>query len=270
MDTSKELLFKSTGNITLEELTAIYPGMLPGDIVLKFAEHKNFDAARAAFQAWDERSIMEMSNLLSQDYRQEEKSYSTRDKYIAMIFLKALVNEWDANRLEQRGRRLKVPIQQQKAAELLAIRLKGVLPHIDLAGTDFTIDWRLRELRETDEPWKNISFKDMEISESGEEYLCFFNTETHRRYLPEDDITELPENVVVLEIPNELQLDPIAVARESGMGYAELLADHPIQSDLSAKVKPLSESGLPEFIEYNLRNRNNLSDSSERSSKRSR
>ncbi|GAC1310474.1 MAG: hypothetical protein NVSMB24_27820 [Mucilaginibacter sp.] len=134
-----------------------------------------------------------------------------------------------------------------------ALRLSGKLPHIDLAGTDFTIDWRLKELRETEEPWKNISLRDMEMSDSGEDYLCFYNTETHELYEPDENLLELPENVVVLEIPCEAKLDPVAVAREYGIGETDLLNDHPFQMNLKAKVTPLSETGLPEYIQNNKR-----------------
>jgi hypothetical protein len=155
--------------------------------------------------------------------------------------------------------RLEDPVQQKMATELLKIRLSGKLTHIDLAGTDFTIDWRLRHLRETAEPWKNISFKEMEMAQSGEEYLIFFDTESHNNYIPHDDITELPENVVGLEIPYELRLDPVAVARDYGMEEIVLLAEHPIQVTLSAKVIPLSGTGLPEFIDNNLKTKRNRS-----------
>jgi hypothetical protein len=138
--------------------------------------------------------------------------------------------------------------------EKTALRLSGVLPHIDLAGTDFTVDWRLKELRETELPWNNISLAGMEMSDSGEEYLCFYNIETHELFEPDEKLLEIPENVVVLEIPYEIKLDPVAVARESGFADTELLMTHPIHDKLSAKVTPLSESGLPEFIANNIGN----------------
>ena len=69
--------------------------MTPGDIVLKFAEHKNFGAARDVFQRWDERSVIEMHNFVIGEYRHEEELYATRDKYIAMSFLIQLLKEWD-------------------------------------------------------------------------------------------------------------------------------------------------------------------------------
>jgi hypothetical protein len=256
MDILKEPLFNSTGTITEKELIALYGSMPPGKLVLKFAEHKNFNAALEEFQTWDERSVVEMGNLIGQDYRHQTELYSTEDKYIAVTFLKVLLNEWEKNRLKKIRLRLEDPVQQKQAAELLKIRLTGKLPHIDLAGTDFTIDWRLRQMRETELPWKHISFENLEMDESGEVYLVFYHTETHEIFIPEEDIIELPENVVVLEIPNEFKLDPVAVARDYGIGETDLLAEHPIQITLTAKVTPLSESGLPEFIENNIRLQN--------------
>jgi len=138
-----------------------------------------------------------------------------------------------------------------------AMRLSGKLPHIDLAGTDFTVDWRLKELRETERPWKNFSLKDMEISDNGEEYLCFYNTETHELFEADEKLYEMPKNVVVLEIPNELKLDPVAVAGEYGIGATDLLIEYPFQMSLTAKATPLAETGLSKFIEENIRRRDN-------------
>ena len=263
MDILKEPLFNSTGAITEKELTAIYGPMTPGDLILKLAEHKNFNAALEEFKKWDERSVIEAGNLIGQDYRHQTELYSTEDKSIAVTFFKVLLSEWKKNRLEKIRLRLEDPVQQKQAAEQLRIRLLGKLPHIDLAGTDFTIDWRLRQMRETELPWKNISFNDLEMDDYGDKYLCFFNTETHDLYMPPEDLIALPANVVVLEIPNELNLDPVAVAREYGSDLTQLLQEYPIQETLFAKVTPLSETGLPEFIENNIR-RQNLDNSKER------
>ena len=263
----EELLFKSTSQISLNELAVLYEDMTPADIVLKFAEHKNFDAAREAFQSWAEESIIRMANYLNLSFRHEEELYSTKDKYIAMSFLKQLISEWESNSYKKTERLLEDPLQRQ-AAELLKIRLSGKLPHIDLAGTDFTIDWRLRQLRETEQPWKHISFENLDIGEEG--YLCFYNTQSHEIFIPEEDITEMPENVVVLEIPNELKLDPVALARDLGIDETELLAEHPIQMNLTAKVFPLSESGLPEFIENNRKRLGSSQPIEERQRKRGR
>lgn len=354
MKPSEEDLYRSTGKVTREDLDKLYHDMSPADIVLRLAEHKNFDAARAEFETWDDYSVIQMDNFFIQNYRLDPATlYASRDEYIAANFLKSLIAEWDKKQNEQQTAIEKLPIvvirdvpfiidpykrqlirfndpekiisfdelkfnngfyffdfdtitfkpaidlrgpdaladrifsvaipatiidspskipkdiqddmNRRSQAQIwgfylgdknVALRLSGVLPHIDLAGTDFTVDWRLKQMRETEEPWKYISFNDLEMDESGQTYLCFYQTVTHEIFIPEENITELPENVVVLEIPYELKLDPVAVARELGIGQTDLLAEHPIQETLTAKVTPLSESGLPEFIENNIRLQN--------------
>jgi len=134
----------------------------------------------------------------------------------------------------------------------LAIRLTGKLPHIDLNGTDFTVDWRLRQLRETEQPWKQINLNTLEMSESGDGYLTFYNTTSHEIYLPGDDLLAIPEDVVVLEIPNELKLDPVAVAIDYGLAATDLLNEHPLPQSLAARISPISASGLPEFVANNM------------------
>lgn len=136
--------------------------------------------------------------------------------------------------------------------EALAKRLSGELPHINVAGTDFTIDWRLRELRETDAPFNILRFSKMELDDTGEYYACFYHTKAHVLYEPLPDIDRMPEDVVLLKIPNELQLDPVAVARQYGLKDYELLSEFPIKRDLKAEVRPLLESGLPELIKRNI------------------
>lgn len=135
--------------------------------------------------------------------------------------------------------------------EKLARRLSGELPHIDIAGTGFTIDVRLRELRETKAPWNRLDLSEMSIAPSGEAYLCFYNTESHEEFTVDDDLLEMPENVVLLEIPNERVLDPVALAREYDLGDTDLLTRYPLKTGITATVKPISESGLASLIELN-------------------
>lgn len=253
MDTSKNPQFKSTGTITREEIEQLYGPLLRGELVLKFAEHKNFNAAREEFNALHEQEIAQMDDKLTQNQWFSAQSHNSWEEYIAATFLKGLINEYEDKKREAIQIRMQDPFQQQLAAERLRIRESGKLPHIDLAGTDFTIDWRLREMRETELPWKNIKFDDLEMDDYGDSYLCFFNTEIHELYWPPDDLIALPTNVVVLEIPNELKLDPVAVARRYGSDLAELLREHPIGDNLVAKVIPLTETGLPNLIENNIK-----------------
>lgn len=133
--------------------------------------------------------------------------------------------------------------------ELLGKRLGGVLPHIEIAGTDLTIDVRLKELRETALPWNALRFTDM--FDTGENYLFYYRLDSHTCYHPNPQITALPAKVAMIELPNELLLDPVAVAREYSADLPLFLQQNPIQSALKATVKPLSESALPRIIDQN-------------------
>lgn len=92
---SNELSFKTTSNISKDDLTQVYGELLEGDFLLKFAEHKNFDKAREVFQAMDERTIIEIDNFLIDTYRSSQEQFSTQDKFLAVAFLKQLLNEWN-------------------------------------------------------------------------------------------------------------------------------------------------------------------------------
>lgn len=135
--------------------------------------------------------------------------------------------------------------------EATARRLSGELPHIDIAGTDFTIDWRLRELRKTAEPWEKININDLDMSDDWTNYVFFYDTESQTMFDFDETVTEMPENVIIVEMPNEYGLDPVAVARECELGDAGLLAQNPVQLKLSAALKPITGIGLEEFVEEN-------------------
>ena len=253
----RDLLFKTTGNITKEELLAKYGDLPEGDLLLKFAEHKNFDKAREVFNGWDEYPVVLMENYLIQEFHHFQPLNYTRDQYIALCFLDQLIKDYNAAQklgLESDQREINNPVSDH--ADLLQERLNGKLPHIDLAGSDFTIDWRLRELRETAAPWNKIDFDTLDLSESEDQYFCFYNHIEHTYYQFDDTITSLPDDVILLEIPYEVKLDPVAVATEHNIDIKEFVGQNPIQQDLIATVKLLSATGIPELVEENLRKEN--------------
>jgi hypothetical protein len=147
--------------------------------------------------------------------------------------------------------------QQLSQVELIAWRLAGKLPHIDINGTDFTIDIRLGELRESPAPWNRIDISEMETAPDSDDRLFFYHTREHNEWIMDDGITELPKHVVLVALPNELILDPVAAARKVGFDDEEFLAEYPILQNLKAGVTPLSETFLPAFIEENLSQRQN-------------
>jgi hypothetical protein len=137
------------------------------------------------------------------------------------------------------------------ADKKLKDRLMGILPVIDIAGRDFFVDWRLKELRAKDNPVVRIDLKNMEMDASGENYGCLYDWDACQVYPFDPQITLLPKNVTGLEIPYELILDPVGVARQYSMSDVAMLSQYPIQEKLSAKVIPLSETLLPELVREN-------------------
>lgn len=166
-------------------------------------------------------------------------------------FLKDMQSEYPTQK--QLQLQMEQQIKEQEFAEHLNKRMAGELPHIDINGTDFTIDLRLGELRETKAPGNSIQLHQMQAGRAGEAYLFFYHTQKHTVYDPPANIKSLPKNVVVVEIPVEAKLDPVATAEILEVDIKEFVKAHPIQNELTAVVKQLFQSALPELIQQNLR-----------------
>jgi hypothetical protein len=130
-------------------------------------------------------------------------------------------------------------------------RKSGKLPEIDIAGTMFYVEVRLRELRADYKLMSRINLDKLENGPDGESYRFAFNTETKRLVDIDPKITEWPKDVVIVEIPDDLKLDPYSVARENGIDPEEFVKKHPIEKELKAKIIPLSETSFPELMEKN-------------------
>ena len=135
--------------------------------------------------------------------------------------------------------------------QLLTQRLNGILPLIKIAGHDFIVDLRLNELRPMNDFSTRINLNDLDVSNDGEKFLCFYHVPTKQVVTVTPTVTKLPKDVVMLEIPNELILDPVGIARKNGLADIAFLKQYPLQRNLEAKVIPLSETGLPALIKKN-------------------
>ena len=139
----------------------------------------------------------------------------------------------------------------------LETRLRGALPIIEITGHDFVVDVRLGEIR----PWiypdgpvisgSPIRLSGMDLSDDGEKLRFLFDSHTKEQIFLMPDATALPENAKVIEIPNELHLDPVATARLYDMEDTSLLREFPLQMRMKAIEIPLAETGLPHIIEKN-------------------
>ncbi|OSZ77197.1 hypothetical protein CAP36_12345 [Chitinophagaceae bacterium IBVUCB2] len=130
-------------------------------------------------------------------------------------------------------------------------RIGGKLPEIDIAGTMFFVDIRLHELRSDYQLMSRINLDNLESGANGDTYLFAFNTESKQLVNIDPKLTAWPDNVIIVEIPDEVKLDPYSFAREAGLDPLEFVKEHPIEKELKAKVIPLSETGFLEMMEKN-------------------
>ena len=134
---------------------------------------------------------------------------------------------------------------------LLERREAGLLPKIDIAGEDFIIDIRLNELRLATDSHTSINLKDMYLSDDGKMLEAYYDQKNHRLIELDTGLTEYPEGVVGIMLPNIIQLDPVGVCKLYGIEEREFLRRFPPQKSLSARLIPLQETGIASRIQIN-------------------
>jgi hypothetical protein len=135
--------------------------------------------------------------------------------------------------------------------ELLQARLSGQLPTIEIANELFTLDLRLREFRFVQDPLITISLRSFNLSQDDDRYEAAYNPLLRQVVAIDPKLTEFPDGVIMIRLPNEIGLDPVSVARQYGIDEKEFLRRYPIQSSLKAEIIPLSETNVPAMIRRN-------------------
>jgi hypothetical protein len=135
--------------------------------------------------------------------------------------------------------------------ELLQARLAGQLPTIEIANQLFTLDLRLREFWLIQDPFITISLRSFDLSRDGNHYEAAYNPVLKQVVQLDPHLTEFPDGVIKIRLPNEIGLDPVSVARQYGIDEKEFLRRYPIQSGLKAEIIPLSETDVPAMIRRN-------------------
>jgi hypothetical protein len=135
--------------------------------------------------------------------------------------------------------------------EALAIRKNGKLPIIDINGERFVVDLRMHELRHAEFFYPVISLKSFDIADEDWRYEGFYNTMLKQVVEIDPNLLEFPDHVIKIRLPLEVELDPVAVARDHGIDERDLLRRYPIQKELIAEVIPLSETEVPAMIQRN-------------------
>lgn len=139
--------------------------------------------------------------------------------------------------------------------KVLADRLAGILPIVDIAGDLFYVDVRLGELRLKDDFSHNgIHFSQLEPHPliAPQTLRFFYDKETKQavRY-DADELMEIPKNVTAFEIPIMEKLDPVRIATMYGLDMQDFLMKVPPQARFEAKVLPWEQTGLPRIIAEN-------------------
>lgn len=135
--------------------------------------------------------------------------------------------------------------------DLLERRKIGILPKIDIAGHHYTVDIRLNELRNVEFPTKKLLLDEMVTAPDGQHYLFFYDFEKRSILHASPDMVSLPKNAVLVEIPDEMGLDPVGVARKYGLDDAYFLKMHPYENSCKATLTSIEKSGLPEYVAAN-------------------
>lgn len=140
--------------------------------------------------------------------------------------------------------------------ELLTRRLKnGQLPTIELAGHTFYADARIDLLR----PKDNFSTLGMRFDELENYYYvesnsyCFvYNPKTYDLgHLDYENITDIPKDLLFVEIPDVKVLDPVGWNRRNGFPETDDLKRIGLKMEFEGKIIPWNETGINELIEQN-------------------
>ncbi|QRY55576.1 hypothetical protein [Sphingobacterium siyangense] len=136
--------------------------------------------------------------------------------------------------------------------EALRRRLDGELPIIEIEGHSFIVDLannRLAPSRDTGAP--GISFAAIEAcyDDEKEAYIITFNTK-EGAYQPVDfeKINVLPEDIVAVSIPFELQLDPIGFNQKYGSEEFQFLKEYNVALQIKAQEVSWQKFGLPNHV----------------------
>lgn len=134
---------------------------------------------------------------------------------------------------------------------LIAQRQQGALQILWIDGYDFIVDIKRNELRPSDGLSVPIPMRPFNFADDGHRYQAYYHT-TERRLVEIDyKMTELPENVVQIRIPNIVFLDPIGVAERFGIDERFLLRRYPLQKEMKAELIALERTHLKCLVQYN-------------------
>lgn len=183
--------------------------------------------------------------------------------YSTVPMQKALGLTIEGNQIQSNKGYMNKPLADVEAAEVVVDQKafndrvnKGKLPTIEICGHTFFVDITMDKLRPKDDFLsKGISFSDIEdyFNDTTGKYLFPYNPQKKELgNIDYETITEIPKDLVVVEIPSELKMDPIGWNRKHGYDLTEGLAELGLQMNFTAKEAKWEDIFVPQKIQENL------------------
>lgn len=143
-------------------------------------------------------------------------------------------------------------LREQKA--MIAKRLVGHLPIINIYGQPFFIDIRVQQLRSVADYGKYLPFYLMQPDPMTHGRRFLYDPKGRALYHPLDSNVDVPDTLVLVHLPLDLQMDPIGVARMNGYDMDLALKMYPVQKELKAIVTELDTETTFYFIQLFMSN----------------
>ena len=129
-----------------------------------------------------------------------------------------------------------------------------IKPTIDIAGHIFIVDLSNDRLQPKDDIWsRGILFSEIKnyYSRKDEAYIIPYNPKTRTFQEVSLSVKKIPEDLIVVRIPEQRTLDPIACNRELDMNKSDLLKKDGVHLHHKASVIPWHHTKFAETIKQN-------------------
>lgn len=136
------------------------------------------------------------------------------------------------------------------------IAYKGIIPTIDIAGHTFYIDLFNDKLHPKDDIWsRGIIFSELKYyySHKDNTFTIPYNQRTHTFQEVSLNVKEIPEDLIVVQIPSKRTLDPIWQNKSGNLNSSDYLKKEGVHLHFEAKVIPWHQTRLAETVKHNNR-----------------
>lgn len=134
------------------------------------------------------------------------------------------------------------------------IAYQGIIPTIDIAGHTFHIDLFNDKLHPANDIWsRGIIFSELKnyYSHKDDTYTIPYNQRTRTFQEVSLNVKEIPEDVIVVQIPGKRKLDPVGKNKSGNLNSSDYLKKQGVHLHYEAKVIPWHQTRFAETIKRN-------------------